>query len=360
MPLTTDLTELRAAFAPVPGYLNAATLGLPPRCGADAVRTALDAWQVGAADAAGYDESVRRSRSAYARLVGVEPGDVAVGSQTSVLVGLVAASLPDGAEVVVVDGDFTSVVFPFLAHADRGVQVRQVPLDELAASVRPSTTLVAFSLVQSADGRIADLAAVREAARAAGALTLCDVTQAAGWFPVRAGDVDVTVCSAYKWLCGPRGTAFLTVRPEVADRLRPLHAGWYAGEDVWASCYGPQMTLARDARRFDVSPAWLAWTGLAPALELFAAHDPHAVAAHDVGLADALLAGLDLEPRGSAIVSLPDPTGDLHARLTSAGLRVAGRAGGVRLAFHVWNDDADVARALDALDPSRSRAAVRV
>ena len=80
----------------------------------------------------------------------------------------------------------------------------------------------------------------------------------------------MTAAGAYTWLCAPRGSAFLTVREDVADRLRPLNAGWYAGQDPWASVYGPGMTLADDARRFDVSPAWPVWVGTAPAIEVFA------------------------------------------------------------------------------------------
>ncbi|WP_233549813.1 aminotransferase class V-fold PLP-dependent enzyme [Cellulomonas rhizosphaerae] len=345
-----DLIDLRAAFAPAPGYLNAATVGLPARATADAMRTAIDDWQQGRADLAVYDAAVAAARSAFARLVSAPEDDVAIAAQTSALVGLVAAALPDGAEVLVVDGDFSSVVFPFLAHADRGVRVRHVALDELAGAIRPSTDVVAFSLVQSRDGRVADVDAVTSAARAAGALTLCDITQA-GWLPVDAGQFDVTVCSAYKWLAAPRGTAFATVRPAVLDRLRPLAAGWYAGEDVWTSVYGPHMRLATSARRLDVSPAWLCWVGAAPALELFAAVAPAAVRDHAVGLADDLRLGCGLPPGGSAIVSLPDPDGVVAQRLGDAGCVVAARGGGVRLAFHVWNDHDDVVRALSVLAP---------
>ncbi|WP_088316702.1 aminotransferase class V-fold PLP-dependent enzyme [Kineosporia sp. R_H_3] len=343
------LDALRASFAPVPGYLNAATLGLPPAPVVAALRGALDDWQAGRSDAAAFDEDVRRARTAYARIAGVAASDVAVGSQASVLVGTVASSLPDGAEVLTVHGDFASVVFPFLVHADRGVTVRQVPLEALASEVRPGTSVVAYSLVQSADGRVADAAAVREAARAVGARTVCDATQAAGWLPLDAGADDVTVCSAYKWLCSPRGTAFLTVRPGAREWLRPTSAGWYAGQDVWSSTYGPNMTLASDARRFDVSPAWHAWVGTAVALELLAAVGTEEIRAWDVALADGLRARLGLAPAGSAIVSLPDPDGALRRALGVAGCAVAGRAGMVRMSFHVWNDEADVDRAADAL-----------
>lgn len=351
-PVTTDLAldALRAHWEPVPGYLDAATCGLPARETAEAVRTALDDWQAGRADLAAYDEDVVRARAAYARLVGVDPGWVAIGSQASSSVGLVAATVPDGAEVLTVHGDFASVVFPFLAHADRGVTVRHVPVDRLADELRPETAVVAFSLVQSRDGRVADAGAVRAAAARVGALTLCDVTQAAGWLPVDASAFDLTVCAAYKWLAAPRGASFMTIRPALTDRLRPLHAGWYAGERIWESVYGPEMRLAADARRFDASPSWICWAGAAPALELLAGVDVELVRRHDVGLANALRAGLDLPAADSAIVSLPDDAaGSAVARLRAAGVRGAGRGGRLRLAFHLWNDEEDVALALAAL-----------
>jgi selenocysteine lyase/cysteine desulfurase len=344
-----DLVRLRAQFDSVPGYLNAATLGLPTRGVLSAVRTGLDEWAAGRASAPDYDEAVRRSRVAYARLVDVPPSWVAVGSQVSAMVAPVAASLPDGAHVLTVAEDFASIQFPFLVHRDRGVSVRQVPLTDLADAVTPDTDVVAFSLVQSADGRVADAGAITAAAEAVGALTVVDTTQAAGWYPVHAAGFDVTLCSAYKWLCSPRGTAFLTVRPELLDRFRPLHAGWYAGESVWQSVYGPGMQLAGDARRFDVSPAWLAWVGTAPALEAFADADREAVRGYDVRLAGLLRERLGLPASDSAMVALDDPAGSFQATLVAAGCAVAARAGRVRLAFHVWNDEDDVQRAADAL-----------
>lgn len=339
----------RSHFDPVPGYLNAASIGLPTHEVAGALRAAINEWQHGEASPAGYDGAVAQSRDLYARLVGVPPDWVAVGSQVSPLAGMVASSLPDGARVVCVDGDFSSVVFPFLVHADRGVTVRQVPLSRLADEVAAGTDLVAFSLVMSASGTVTDAGAVAEAARRAGAITFCDLTQAAGWLPVDAGRFDITACSAYKWLCAPRGSAFLTIRPEAAQRIRPVSAGWYAGEDIWASVYGPDMHLAGDARRFNVSPAWLPWVGTAAALRLFAELDPAEVRNYDAGLADDLRGEIGLGPAGQAVVSLPDPEGRRMAALQAAGVSAAARAGNVRLAFHLWNDSADVKIAAEAL-----------
>jgi selenocysteine lyase/cysteine desulfurase len=342
-------------WEPVAGYLDAPTMGLPPKAVTAALRRHLEEWESGACRAADFDEDVRRARAAFARLVGVTADDVAIGSQVSALVGLVAAALPDGARVVVPSGEFASVVFPFLAHADRGVTVGQVPLERLADAVRPGVDLVAFAVAQSSDGRLADVDAVLEAARGAGAATLADLTQAAGWLPVEASRFDVTVTGLYKWLCAPRGSSFLTATAGMKERLRPLYPGWYAADDPWGSIYATSMVLADEVRRFDVSPAWPVWVGTAPAVELFAGllRDDPAVAAavstYGAGLADAVREALDLPAEGRPVLSLPDEEGKRKEALERAGCRVAGRGGAVRIGFHLWNTADDVDRVVDVL-----------
>lgn len=338
-----------SAWSPAPGYLNASTLGLPPASTATALHRAVDEWQAGSACAVRYGDAVTASRSLYARLVGARPADVAVGSQVSVMVGVVAASVPDGASVLTVAGEFTSVTAPFQAHADRGVTVRAVPLADLAAEVLRGADVVAFSVAQSATGELVDADAVAAAAAEVGALTVCDTTQAVGWLPVDATRWDVTVCAAYKWLCSPRGSAFLTVRPDVLPRLRATASGWYAGQDVWASVYGLDVDLAVDARRLDVSPAWLAWVGTETSLAAVEAVPEPVRRAHGAGLADAFRAAVGQEPTGRPVVALPDPDGRLQHGLTETGCVVAARAGRVRIAFHLWNDEADVDLAVRAV-----------
>jgi len=346
--LTT--AEAQASYGPrSTRYLAACTAGLPTLETVRAVRADAETWGRGDASPAHYQGDIDRARELYAGLVGVGVDRVAIGSQASVMAAVLAASVPDGREVVCVDGDFTSMVFPFLQQEHRGVRVRHVPVSQLAASLTERTWLVAFSLVQSATGEIADAPAIRAAAAAVGAFTLCDTTQATGWLPVNAGDFDATICHAYKWLGAPRGAAFLTVRPALAELLRPVQAGWFAGDDPWASCYGPSMNLATDARRFDVSPAWPAWVGTRTALEFFARLDPAAVHAHATGLGNALCAGLDLPQRDQAIVTWADPAGTDLARLTAAGITASGRAGRARVAFHLWNDASDVRAVLAAV-----------
>lgn len=344
------LSAARRHFSADPGFLNTASAGLPCAATVEAMSAALHVWSAGHAAPADFDAPLERSRDSFARLVGVPSAWVAQASQLSVLAGLVAASLPDGAEVVAADGDFTSVLFPFLAqerHAGRDVSVRLVPLADIASAVRESTSLVAVSAVQSSDGALADLDAIAAAADAHGARTFIDVTQAAGWLPVAAERFDYVACSAYKWLLCPRGVAFLSVRPERVEELLPVHANWYAGADPWTSIYGGPLRLAPTARRFDASPAWLCWVGAAPALELLETVGVAAVHDHDVALAQRFRAGLGLPPAASPIVSVSVP--GAQARLASAGVRTAVRNGCVRVSFHLYNDESDVDLAVQAL-----------
>ncbi len=217
----------------------------------------------------------------------------------------------------------------------------------------PDTALVAVSSVQSADGRIADLAALRDAARAHGARTLVDASQSNGWLPLAAGDFDYVAAVAYKWGALPRGVAFLVV-PEDFGGLTPLFAGWASGEHPWDSCYGPVEELAHSARRFDESPA------------LFSLHRRPALPGPDRGTGRARRARPRHRPRrpvpagvrslghepvpapGSAIVSVPG-LGHRQGELSRAGVQVSDRAGNLRAAFHVYNTAADVDRLLDVL-----------
>jgi len=335
------------AFDPVPGYLDTATVGLPPRAAADAVRRAIDDWQRGAARAPAYDADVDRARRAFASLVHADPADVAVGANVSTFAGLVAAALRPGDRVLCAEGDFTSVLFPFLAQEARGVRVRTVPVAALPEAVEARDALVAVSAVQSADGTVADLDALAAAADHHGVPVFLDATQGLGWLDVDATRFACVAAGAYKWLLSPRGAALGTFAPALRERLVPHGAGWYAGEDRWTALYGTPLRLAADARRFDLSPAWICWVGAAPALELLAGLGAPAVGAYDLALAARFRAGLGLPPGDSAIVSVDLPGAE--ERLRAAGVRAAVRGGRVRASFHLHTSEADVDRALEAL-----------
>jgi selenocysteine lyase/cysteine desulfurase len=333
----------RSEFAAGPGYLNTSTVGLPPRRAVRRLQQCLVDWEAGRCDPPSFDADVDRARAAYALLTGVDTSAVAIISQTSMAAGVTASSLPDRARVLCAEEDFTSVLFPFLA--DPRLRVELVPLAQLVEQVDDRFDLVAVSAVQSSDGRVIDLDALVDAAAQAGARTYVDVTQAAGWLRVDAQRFDVTACAAYKWLCSPRGTGFLTVGTH-CDWLAPKLAGWYSSASPWTSIYGPPLRLADDARRFNVSPAWFGMAAAAEAIELLAGIGVDVIGRHSVALANNFRARVGLPASNSATVAVDT---DHHARLRDAGIAAATRAGRVRLSFYVYNTDADADAAAMAL-----------
>jgi selenocysteine lyase/cysteine desulfurase len=348
--IAMTIEEARALWEPAGIYVNTASYGLPPRPAWDALQAALADWRVGRTTWEPWNEATHAARASFAQLCGVPSEWVAVGGAASSLIGLVAASLPDRSRVLSTEAEFTSALWPFMAQG-RGIEVSCVPVARLAEAIDARTDVVAFSAVQSSNGELADLDRVAAAAAHHGALTVVDATQACGWLPLDGRRFDALVCAAYKWLLSPRGTAFMSVRPELRERLTPHAAGWYAGEDPYSSYYGPPLRLARDARRLDTSPAWFSWVGAAPAIELLLDIGTDRIHEHDVGLANLFRQGLDLEPGDSAIVAAEMPGAE--ERLRETAVMAAARAGMLRTSWHLYNTEDDVERVLAvlSLDP---------
>jgi selenocysteine lyase/cysteine desulfurase len=329
------------------GYLDTATYGLPPRSTLAALEAAMRAWRDGE-DWLAWEREGERCRELFARIVGAPAESIALVGTVSAAAGIVAASLPAGPgdNVVGFEHEFQSALFPWLALEERGVEVRLCPLEALADAVDARTQLVAVSVVQSSDGRVADLDALKDA----GAPLFLDATQSAGALPVDLEGVDFLVAGGYKWLLCPRGLSFLYVRPERLLELEPWHAGWKSIDDVYERFYGLPKNLTADARRLDTSLAWLVAAGSRASLELIDALGVGRIAEHNRSLVARFCAGLGIPETGSSIVQVERPDAEAAMeRLRAAGISCSVRAGALRLAFHLYNDEADVERALEVL-----------
>jgi selenocysteine lyase/cysteine desulfurase len=348
------LADVRKLFDPSPEtiYLDAATYGLPPKPTVEAMHQAIDDWQAGRADwVSAWDMRGEACRASFGELIGAPPESIALIPTVSVGVATVAATLKAGHEVVVPDGEFTSVLFPLLVAArERGASVRTVPLASLADSIQPTTRLVAFSLIQSQSGHAADVASIVAASQRVGAQTLVDATHAAPFVPVHADRVDYIVCAAYKHLLSPRGVAFLYVASKHWLDVPPVLANWRSSSHPYGNSYGGRLDSAPNAARFDVSLAWFSWAGAAVSLGLLAEWQRQGLLQHPVDLARRLAVHLGLpEPAGSVISVPVDDAESVRTHLAAAGIKTAVRAGSVRLSPHVYNTAAQIDRAAEAL-----------
>lgn len=329
-------------------YLNTATYGLPPTTAFSAVVSALEDWRTGRTGEENWEAATERARESFARIVNVSPQTVACGATVSELVGLIAASLPDGARVLTAENDFASTIWPFTAHARRGIRVESAPLASLVDAVSEKLDLVAVSHVQASSGEVVDLHALIEKCARTKAQLCVDATQACGWLPTDASRIDFYVCHAYKWLLSPRGSAFMAVRDDRLQSIIPLHAGWWATDDPNNNLFGLPNRISKTAtRRLDSSPAWFSWVGTAVALEVIAAIGIDTIEAHDMRLARRFSEKMGLPGPASPIVYLNSGVG--LETLMNAGIQASVRGGRVRVSFHIYNTEADVDQCVAAL-----------
>jgi cysteine desulfurase / selenocysteine lyase len=324
-----------------------------------------------------FSEVPERLRGLLARLVGGDAEEIVLGNSTSYGLHLVANGLPlgEGDEVLVVEGDYPATVLPWRRLAGAGVRVRAVrprhgllSADDVAAAVGPGTRVLAVTWVDSFTGRALDLDALGAVCRDRAVLLVVNASQALGARPldVAATPVDAVAACGYKWLCGPYGTGFAWLHPELLARLRPQQAYWLAMQAGRGLEEMRDTTLRDDlgARAHDVfCPAAFATTlPWIASLELFLAAGVGAIARHDQRLVDRLVDGLRRDrydlvspadgPSRSTLVVLARRDGssqDRYRRLAAAGIDAAYREGNIRLSVHLFNDDDQIGRALETL-----------
>lgn len=317
-------------------------------------------------------------RQSLARLIGASPEEIVLGNSTSYGLHLIANGLKwsPGDEVITVRGDYPATVLPWRRLEADGVVHQQVgrtesgliDLDELASLIGSHTRVVAVTWVDSFTGVADDVALIGRMCRDRGVVTVVNGSQAVGARPVdvRALGIHALVSCGYKWLCGPYGTGFAWLSPELRDDLTPRQAYWLANPAGSDLHHMRDHTIRKDlgVRGFDVfcTANFLNFEPWLAALELVHALDPRDIARHDQSLVDRLLDRLDgdryavrgsrTKANSSTLVVFEPRNGDaemVQRRLAQAGVSTALREGGIRLSPHLFNTASDIDQALTAL-----------
>jgi len=360
-------------------YLNAASWSPLPLATQEAGRAAVarkgQPWTL---DPDFAQKQYERARTAAARLINAAPTDVALIS--SVGYGVATAGkllrVPKGSRVLLLENDHTSPVLEWMSRAPAegfSVEVVPQPADTdwtaalLAAIERPGAPpvgLASISSVHWSDGGAVDLAAIASALRRQGAAFLIDATHAAGVMrlDVQALDADFVVFPTYKWVLGPYGRAFLYVAKRRQDGV-PLEQTSYGRRAIGSESteYMRDMRYVDDARRFDMGERdhFISLEMSSIGMEMMAQWGQEAIQQRLQMLTDGLAEGLrnagvqiaERRVRAPHILSLKFPHGipeGLIERLAAERVYVAPRLGRIRISPHVYNDEADVDRFLDA------------
>lgn len=361
-------------------YLNSASIGLeslPVQRAGEALQA-----QIAGRGTVGFDDEVEKQaydvpRATCARLLGASEADVAITTNATEALGQIAWWLRParGTNVVSLDVEFPSVTYPWLRVAqETGAEVRlgrvlddpeSLSIETVARLVDDDTAAICVSHVQYATGYRLDPVELVELAHAHGATLVLDASQSAGVVPidVAALGVDVLVATAYKWICGAPGASICYMRPELRERFEPPFVGWRSTPDP-PRFDATKITLASALRRMEFStPPYAAGAALGAAVDYLLELGVERIYEHDLRLAVLLMDGLEslggivLTPRenerraGIVIARFPGRSGEeLASKLFDERVVVAPRLGSVRFASHMFNDESDVARALDVLD----------
>lgn len=259
--------DLARARADTPGvnrvaHLNNAGASLAPQPVIDAVmdhlRLESDVGPYEAAERA-Y-EAVGHGHAAVSALLNCHSQEVAMFDNATRAWAMALTSVPfrAGDRVLISPMEYGSCYLSLLHLARRhGVRVEVLPvnpdglvrMEELHARLDERVKLIAMPHVPTHDGLIYPVAQIGKVARQHKIPFLVDACQSVGQIPIDVKEIrcDMLVGSGRKYLRGPRGTGFLFVRRELAERLTPALVGldgvaWAAGGYRFAPA----------ARRFDM------------------------------------------------------------------------------------------------------------
>jgi len=313
-------------------------------------------------------------RANYARLVGSVPNRIAMMANTVTGLNVLASGLDwqAGDHMLLYSDEFPSNVMPFLNLRSRGVEVEfvksadaRVTTELFEAAIKPATRLISVSSVQYLTGYQADLTTLAQLCHAHNILLSVDAIQSVGVLPtdVVALGIDFLAAGGHKWLMSPLGTGFIYVTEALQERLRPAYRG-YMGHVSPESFGDFEQALSPDARRFELG-AFNApgIAGAEKATELLLACDPASIFRHVRSLLDQFVWGLEetgfvtvydfVESESSGIQLFSHQDAKLNQQvfeyLTAAGVNLALRGRGLRLAPHYHNNADEIEQLLALL-----------
>ena len=349
-----------------------------PRRVRDAIHTYADQCSRDDQEALTLEFHLQRARSLAARLLTADPDEVALVGPTSLALSYIAGGLKfrKNDNIVVYFDDYPSNVYPWMALADKGVEVRFLNIRELGR-IRPvdvfgqideATRLVALASCHFLAGYRIELDAIGAALRQRGILFSVDGIQTVGAFPTSVQNIDFLAADAHKWMLGPCAAGLLYVRKEVQDQLDPITFGWH---NVRCPNFVTQEDLAfrSGAKRYEAGTHnLLGLIGMSAGLELLLEVGIESIARELLRKRAWIVPALqgkgytvlhpDAPPaNASGIVTFYRPNTDLatiHQRLAQANVVASlrgSRSGQDYLRFspHFYNTDAELQRAMELL-----------
>jgi len=321
---------------------------------------------------------MQQARQSAATLLKAQPDEVAFVGPTSLGLSLIAGGLSfrKGDNILIYHDDYPSNVYPWMALAEKGVQVRLMNIRELGhirkidviGQVDENTRLVALASCHFISGWRIDIEGIGKQLRSRNIPFCVDGIQTLGAFPTTVEHVDFLAADAHKWLLGPCAAGILYVRKSLQEKLRPTIFGWH---NVRCANFVAQETIEHptDSRRYEAGSANLiGLAGMQAGIDLLLQVGIENIAAELLrkrallvpalqAKGCAVLGGSAPPEHASGIVTFYKPDGDmpaLHAKLTEAKVVTSLRSNRsgqryIRISPHFYNTDAELHRMLELL-----------
>ncbi len=188
--------------------------------------------------------SARTSLSAY---LNVDPADLSYVVNATSGINVIARSFPlaPGDEILTTSLEYGALDYTWehlcqrfgatyvKAQVDLPFTTHEAIVEALWSKVTPRTKAIFMSHITSGTSVILPVEEICRRAREAGILTIVDGAHAPGQIPLdlTAMGVDIYSGNCHKWLCTPKGSAFLYVHPDQQEWIESLTISWGWGPD---------------------------------------------------------------------------------------------------------------------------------
>jgi selenocysteine lyase/cysteine desulfurase len=367
-------------------YFDHAAVAPLPSATADAIHTwCTQATEEGDAVWPSWNRGVGKARTLAAEMINAEEAEIALVPSTTAGISLVAEGFPwrEGDNVVTLANEFPSNLYPWMNQRFRSVETRRVTvppdgrvdLDRVLAACDHRTRIVSLSWIGFASGYRLDLPKFVDAVHQRGPYFFLDAIQGLGVFPldVRQVPVDFLAADGHKWMLGPEGAGIFYLRQQHLDLLRPIGVGWNSVKHRY-DFSKVDLDLQATAARYEGGTQNMAgFLGLAASLSLLRdlglRYDRSPLSTRIIALNN--YACERLRARGATIVSpcgtshqsgilsfqLPGCDHDaIRTQCLQQGVILSHRGGCLRMSPHAYNNEADVDRLIELLQPSGANA----
>jgi cysteine desulfurase / selenocysteine lyase len=346
-----------------------------PRRVAEAISKYAMGASTGDQESVVYPDILESGRAVAARLLGCQPDEVAFVGPTSLALSFFASGLKFRRtdNILIYFDDYPSNVYPWMALAEQGVQVRLMntrglglirPKDVMG-QVDENTRLVALASCHFVSGYRLNVDEIGAYLKERNILFCLDAIQTLGAFPTPLTHVDMLAADAHKWLLGPCGAGIMYVRKALQEKLNPPIYGW---NNVRCPSFvaQEQITMRTGAHKYEAGTYnLLGLVGMLAGMELILEIGIENIARELLRKRSVLVAALQTKgytvlhsmeqfENVSGIVSFFKPGTDMapiHQRLLTERVFTSLRADRaknsyIRLSPHFYNSDAELEKTI--------------